>query len=107
MHLDRRITLFQPGQLQISNEGIRSRNAPTGRTVFAKRMARTGTEGITVETSLQETPVDYVIRNNRTVAGVDKEWYLVDSGQEYRIESVHEPAIGRRQFLTIRAVART
>ena len=107
MHLDRRITLYEPGQLQISTEGIRSRGDAVGRTVYAKRMARSGTEGISVETSLQETPVDYVIRNNPVVRTINKEWYLVDSGQEYRIESVHEPAIGRRQFLTIRAVART
>ena len=107
MHLDRKITLYQPGQIQINDEGIRSRAPALGRQVHAKRVARSGSEGISVETSLQETTVDYMIRNNPVVAGINKDWWLEDGGQDYRIESVYEPAIGRRQFLTIRAVART
>ena len=106
MHLDRKITLYQPGQVTRDAEGNRTRGHPVAMEVFARRIAKQGTEGITLDIALQSQPVDYMIRYSPMVAGIDRDWYLEEDGVEYRIESVHEPAIGRKQFLVIRSVAR-
>ena len=107
MHLDRKITLYQPGAMTRDSEGIATRADPTSREVYARRIARAGNESIALETQLQTHPVEYIIRQSTAVSNINKDWWLSDDGQEYRIESVHEPAIGRRQFFVIRAVART
>ena len=107
MHLDRKITLHQPGALSRDAEGIATRADPIDREVYARRIARAGNESIAIETQLQTHPVEYIIRQSTAVSSIDKDWWLTDSGQDYRIESVHEPAIGRRQFFVLRAVART
>ena len=106
MHLDRIITLYEPGRVTRDAEGNRTRAEPVAMEVYARRLAKQGNEGITLDIALQTQPVDYMIRYSPMVASMDKEWYLEDDGVEYRIESVHEPAIGRRQFLLVKAVAR-
>ena len=105
MKLDRRIVLFEPGAQVRNADGSTSHGEPTQHRVFAKRQARSGSEGIVIDTAVAEYPVEYTIRSGG-LDSLDTTWWLTDGGQEYRIEAVYEPNIGRRQFLALRAVLR-
>ena len=87
-------------------DGSGVRGAPTEHEVAAKRAARSGRLAITEDTEISDAVVDYMVRYGG-LEELNTDWWLVDGGQEYRIDSVHEPPIGRRQFLSIRARART
>ena len=103
MKLDRTIYLYEPGPRQ---EGTRLRGAPTVHRIYAGRQARQGSESIAQDTRFEEKRVTYMIRYNDLTSRIDTQWWLRDSGLDYRIESVYEPPIGRRQFLALVTVAR-
>ena len=106
MNLDRRINLYQPGRTPRGSDGSRLRASPTVYRIFAKRQARQGSEGIVQDTRVEEQRVIYTIRFSKLAARINTTWWIQDNNIEYRIESAYESHIGRRQFLTLVAVAR-
>ena len=106
MRLDRTIEIYEPGRVLRGTGGSRSRASPTVHRIQARRQARQGSEGIVQDTRVEENRVTYTIRDGSLSRRIDTTWWIRDSGLDYRIESVYEPPIGRRQFLALVAVAR-
>lgn len=105
MQLDRRIVLVHPGATQRRADGSWGAAAGAREARWAHRRDGPGREGTPADTVTAERTVRFTIRRYPGEQ-INTTCWLEDEGEEFRIESVFEPAVGRRQFLTLVAVRR-
>ena len=106
MKLDRTIELYEPGRVIRDSDRSRARADATVHRIQARRQARQGAEGIDQDIHVGQNRITYTIRAGNLSRRIDTTWWISDGGLDYRIESVYEPPIGRRQFLALVTVAR-
>jgi len=95
---------MQPGAATRLADGDTTYGPATPHPRWCRREEVGGTEGVQSDLQLTERRVRYTIR---WLTGLDTSWWVEDEGGgEYRIESVIESPVGRRQFQTIDCTAR-